>query len=114
MNGIAGDGDTLENKKHGYKLSAAKPLGFGSIACHVDRIKLVSYQKKEHAIARQERDYVPQARPDLVERGIEKNFEKMTNFTTASEMGSICYPRVDDGGHSLNHTGIQQEEGNNG
>lgn len=26
----------LDKKKHGYKLGAAKPLGFGSIACNVD------------------------------------------------------------------------------
>lgn len=110
----AGDEKELSKKKHGYKLGAAKPLGFGSIACHVDRVKLVSYQKKEHAIVRQEKEYTSQVRHDLVEGKIEENFEKMTNFTTASEKGCICYPRMGDGSQPSNCTEAQSEEGSNG
>lgn len=104
----AGDEGDLETKKHGYKLGAAKPLGFGSIACHADCVRLISYQRKGNAVEREEKEYVSQMKSDLVEQKIEKNFAKMTDFTATIEKGVIRYPK------SSNNRNLQKEEGNEG
>lgn len=105
----AGDEDELDKKKHGYKLGAAKPLGFGSIACHVDSVKLISYQRKENTVKRQEMEYDLQMKSDLVKYEIKENFEKMTKFATLSEKELISYPRSDDNGNNSleNNKGYQ-------
>ena len=109
-----GDEDDLETKKHGYKLGAAKPLGFGSIACHADCVRLISYQRKGNTIQKTEREYVSQIQSDLVEQKIEENFAKMTDFAAASEKGVICYPKLEeDEGHSRNESS-QKEDDNEG
>lgn len=43
----AGDDKSLTDKTHGYKLGAAKPYGFGSVAIHVDDVILRSLTKDD-------------------------------------------------------------------
>ena len=111
----AGDADELSKKKHGYKLGAAKPLGFGSIVCHVDRVKLLSYQRKECTVERQETEYVPQIKSGLLNQKTVQDFEKMTNLAPAFKEGSICYPRTsDDGEQDLRNMESEKENGDEG
>lgn len=93
----AGDVEDIEKKEHGYKLGAAKPLGFGSVACSIDNINLIDYQKENHTIQRNDREYTLEMSPSMIEidSKIEENFKSMTDFKTIPKGNRICYPYVD-------------------
>lgn len=110
-----GDEEPIKDKKHGYKLGAAKPLGFGSIACQVDEVKLISYQKRENTIERLDKfqkEFL--LLTDLVNGNVEKNFKKMTNFKTATEKGAIRYPVRKEEKDSSDNNGYEWFVNNHG
>lgn len=93
----AGDDDALEQKKHGYKLGAAKPLGFGSVAMRVDRVLLRQIEKTADAqIILKEVPYEPEKNNTLADPDVASNFEKMTDFYLLSGE-NISYPRSKPG-----------------
>lgn len=82
-------------RKHGYKLGAAKPLGFGSIAVKTEEIKLrcVSCGKEGTEIC--EVPYQEYDGSNLFEETIKKQFQTMTAFDSLSGIRDtvIRYPR---------------------
>lgn len=110
----------LEDRKHGYKLGAAKPLGLGSVAMHVDRILLRTFTIDENqGITMVEEPYIPDMKHTLVDSGITQNFAIMTEFDYLKKyMQSgekvISYPRTKKDGNifdwfSENHTGYNRK-----
>ena len=101
----AGEYGDISAKKHGYKLGAAKPLGFGSVAVNVDEIKLRRVELKEDEIfvvyeAPEDESVI---RPNgCFEKGIEDNFRKITAFDAVEGM-DVSYPYV----HSKDENGYQ-------
>lgn len=91
-----GDEEPLEDKKHGYKLGAAKPLGLGSIAVSVNEVKLLSYCKdsQKRTILRKEEVYDNYVEPTFGET-IKKDFAFMTNFN-AVQGKNVSYPLPDN------------------
>lgn len=111
---------SLKKKKHGYKLGAAKPLGLGSVAMHVDRILLRTFTIDENkGITMVEEPYIPDMKHTLVDSGITQNFAIMTEFDYLKKyMQSgekvISYPRTEKDGNifdwfSENHTGYNRK-----
>lgn len=106
----AGDDEELDKKKHGYKLGAAKPLGFGSVAMHIENIQLRKIvQTEEGTIALKEIPYQPDMKNTLVDPQVVADFQKMTDFRLLSGK-NISYPRRwpgDDifGWFAANHQG---------
>lgn len=98
----AGDDEGLEQKKHGYKLGTAKPLGFGSVAMCVDRVLLRQIEKTADAqIFLREVPYEPDKNNTLVDPKVVSNFEKMTDFYVLSGE-NISYPRKKTGDDIFN------------
>lgn len=114
----AGDDASLEQKKHGYKLGAAKPLGFGSVAMHVDQVLLRRIEKSaEGKIILQEVPYEPNKDKTLVDSGTVKDFEKMTDFYVLRGE-NVSYPRRQENGNifewfAKNHTGYRYNKAEN-
>jgi len=117
-----GDSESLEKKSHGYKLGAAKPLGFGSVALRVDQVKLLQYQVDSEAktIRRESNPLYRQTdlKPGFDEE-IEKEFLKMTDFNLLENLNGkpeLSYPRV-DGKEEIyewfvwNHAGYRNKNG---
>lgn len=89
----AGDDAGLRQKKHGYKLGAAKPLGFGSVAMHVDQVLLRKMEKTADAqIILKEVPYEPEKNNTLIDPEVASNFEKMTDFYVLRGE-NVDYPR---------------------
>lgn len=109
----AGDEEELQKKKHGYKLGAAKPLGFGSVAMHVDGVTLRKIvQTKDGAIAMEEAPYHPDSRNTLVDAGVVADFQKMTDFNLLRGK-NVSYPRKEENGDIFtwfagNHRGYKK------
>ena len=95
----AGDENALVEKKHGYKLGAAKPLGLGSVAMSVESVMLKRYDTDEvnHTVCTKQIPYVEYKEPKIDPK-ILKNFEKMTNFYTLGKGKNVTYPRCEEGG----------------
>lgn len=97
-----GECDSLDNKKHGYKLGHAKPLGYGSIATSVDSVKIRALLKTNGKIDVEYLDNTEKAIIDsdkaFDNSDIKSNFEKMTEFEylekNAKGLG-VSYPKVD-------------------
>ncbi len=95
----AGEYGDIELKEHGYKLGAAKPLGFGSVAISVDKIlrRQVSLGEKKVSV-----EYVPLTDEDedlmhpigCFSEKIEVLFRKATAFNTVGSM-DVSYPYVE-------------------
>lgn len=92
----------IEDAAHGYKLGAAKPLGLGSIAVHVEKVTLRSVERLKDTIAYMEKPYVYHmeelSEPDFTlfeDRTVIDRFKTMTDFH-AVEPVKISYP-VPDG-----------------
>ena len=89
----AGDDAGLKQKKHGYKLGAAKPLGFGSVAMHVDQVLLRQMEKTADAqIILKEVPYEPVKNNTLVDPEVVQDFGKMTDFYVLRGE-NVDYPR---------------------
>lgn len=88
----AGDEGPLEDKKHGYKLGTAKPLGLGSIAVSVNKVKWLSYciDLQARTILRKEKVYNDYVEPIFVET-IKKDFAFITDFN-AVQGKNVSYP----------------------
>lgn len=109
------DGD-IKEKKHGYKLGHAKPLGYGSVAMKVESVLLRKVNKEALSIGSVSyRDYEkPIFNPE-----VEKNFEKMTRFDLLKGK-KVIYPlpnRSDkDGNYNIfdwfvnNHRGYNRKK----
>lgn len=112
----AGDKGSLKEKRQCYKLGHAKPLGYGSIALHVDRVdirtitlddgnKTVSYAINQY----DESD--PALDPD-----IEKNFAIMTDFELLRGK-NVSYPKLGENEPEIfkwfvnNHGGYNHSNG---
>lgn len=91
----AGDEEVLERKAHGYKLGAAKPLGFGSIAVSVKEVTLLSYCKDKQAktVLRKEEPYEEYRTPAFEEK-IKEYFASMTDFYILKDK-NVSYPLPD-------------------
>lgn len=94
-----GEDGELEKKSHGYKLGAAKPLGFGSIACCVDKVMVRKIQKDDFLVSYVETEYKPQTVPTLFSEKVIKAFAKMTDFY-AVQGQCVCYPGLQNGSDS--------------
>lgn len=111
----AGDDEALDEKKHGYKLGAAKPLGFGSVAMHIRDVQLRRIvQTEEGAIALKEIPYQPDKENTLVDPQVVKNFQTMSDFELLRNE-NVSYPRIrpgDDifGWFSENHKGYFKDK----
>ena len=92
----AGEEGALEERGHGYKLGAAKPLGLGSIAIAVDRVCLRKLVRDEeaHTIRMEENtDFGCRGLVTEVEEELLQQFRKMTDFQ-AVKGKRVCYPTV--------------------
>lgn len=89
----AGDEQALADKKHGYKLGNAKPLGYGSIATAVDKVvirELISDEAGKKIVFAEE-EYLTYETPVIASQ-TEVNYEKMTRFHYVSGI-KVSYPR---------------------
>lgn len=116
-----GDTKPLEEKGHGYKLGAAKPLGLGSIAISVNEVKLRSYCKDSQTktVLRREEPYEDYKEP-VFEETTKKNFAFMTDFDAVKRQ-NVSYPLPDkpdsDGNYNIfdwfttqNHIGYKKSK----
>lgn len=78
----AGDGADIQDKKYGYKLGAAKPLGFGSIAMKIDRVGIRHIVLEGDRVKRFEAPYQTTCDDSLFDANILENYRKMTGFDT--------------------------------
>lgn len=103
----AGEGGSKEisEKEHGYKIGMAKPLGFGSIACNVDKVRIKSYEIKGNMPVRHDTPYevnnfseIEQKLKNQVGDSIIKNFHKMTEFESVRLQPAehFSYPKVNE------------------
>lgn len=76
----AGDADPVESKRHCYKLGHGKPLGYGSIALHVDAVELREITLDEEAGTIRYAMKEVTMEPALLDAGIVHNFDIMTDF----------------------------------
>ena len=108
-----GENEGLEDKKHGYKLGSAKPLGFGSIAINVDNVFLRKVNMADNTIKIKEepiKEELDQNKDVWGERffrsvnrtrtrDIISDFNEMTKFNIFSKTGTeedIVYPRTEN------------------
>ncbi len=101
LNGGDFDFETsIEDKKHGYKLGAAKPLGLGSVALKVDKVMLreVKVDDTEHKVIISEKmcDKLESALDEkkLFNEEVMYAFKKITDFDAVTGM-NISYPVID-------------------
>ena len=87
----------LGQKKHGYKLGAAKPLGLGSVVLSVTKVlrRKIEQDPKQKTINRTEQPYGEYEKPEFDEE-IEKNFMEMTKLE-AIESSVASYPTIGEG-----------------
>ena len=91
----AGESEKLEDKKYGYKLGAAKPLGLGSIAVSVDDVQLRNIKMNENGITYKIEPYEESVIPDeLFESDIVNEFRVMNGFNSVPEDIKITYPVI--------------------
>lgn len=112
---------SLKKKKHGYKLGAAKPLGLGSVAMHVDNVLLRTFKMDENqGISMTEETYTPDMEHTLADDKVTQNFAIMTEFDylkkyLQSRKKEISYPRTKKDGNifdwfAKNHTGYNNKD----
>jgi len=114
-----GDRQPIGEKTHGYKLGAAKPLGFGSVALHVDQVDLMGYEADSatKVVRRMDRQSYGDYREPDFDKEIVKGFQKMTDFGALEEKPEMSYPRS-DGKKEIyewfvwNHAGYKHNEPN--
>lgn len=110
----AGDDGELDKKEHGYKLGAAKPLGFGSVAMYIDSVLLRRIvQTEEETIAFKEIPYEPDKENTLVDSRVVEDFRKMTDFRLLNGK-NVSYPRRWPGDNifgwfAANHKGYSKD-----
>ena len=85
--------DEIEKRKNGYKLGAAKPLGFGSIAVSVDKTTIRTYKAddKDKSLYIESKAYDEYNTPGF-EENIITDFKKMTSFDSVQNE-NVDYPR---------------------
>lgn len=91
-----GEENLLEEKKHGYKLGAAKPLGFGSIAIGVTGVFLrrIVADKENRTVCRKEIPWESSGNAEeYFDRTVVRNFQKMTAFDAVAGR-FVSYPIV--------------------
>lgn len=88
----SGDKEGIQEKKHGYKLGHAKPLGFGSIAIVIDSVVITGFELDDEnkSIRMTEVPYDKYSEPKF-DSDIKRNYEKMTNFEAVSGK-NVSYP----------------------
>lgn len=91
----AGESGAIGERKHGYKLGAAKPLGLGSIATSVDRVGIRRIFVDKNQIIREEQEYSWTCSEDLFSPEVVGNFLKMTDFYAVSGK-RVSYPVTAD------------------
>lgn len=111
----------LKDKQYGYKIGMAKPLGFGSIACNVNKVLLKSYDIKEGIPQRLDTPYqsgdILEVETKLIKQSgdsVIKNFHKMTRFDSVKlgENEHFSYPKENESSegyswYTKNHKGIK-------
>ncbi len=91
----AGEGGKIEDKKSGYKLGAAKPLGLGSIAVSVDDVQIRKIEINENGISYMTEPYEETVTPDeLFDSDIVSEFRVMNGFNSVPEDLKISYPVI--------------------
>ncbi len=87
----------LSEKKHGYKLGAAKPIGFGSITLKVDKVLIRKYvlDDLEEKVLFKEEPYIQGDQPDL-DKSIKEDFNIITDFNAIQEERLLHYPYLKD------------------
>ena len=87
----------VSKMRHGYKLGAAKPIGYGSIALKVDDVKIrtIEMSDEEETILYQELPYEDYIEPE-VSNEIKKDFAKITSFDAVSDEKVLRYPIKDN------------------
>ncbi len=98
-----GDSDTLEKKRHGYKLGSAKPLGFGSVAISIDHIDVrkivIDHEKKNISIKKEA--YQIENLFAIEDINVREAFKKSTDFTVLAPLVQrgyqIAYPHIKNG-----------------
>ena len=90
--------DSLEEKKHGYKLGGGKPLGLGSISLKVDSVKVRNLEVNEdlRTVEYSEKEYNSYSEPILEQKD---DFLTMTDFVAISESDNVGYPRTKANGN---------------
>lgn len=89
-----GDNGLLKEKKHGYKLGTAKPLGLGSVAMSVDQVRLreVYVDRKNHTIHMEDNiKYKTFGEEENFDPKVVEYFKIMTSFE-AVDGEKVCYP----------------------
>ncbi len=90
----AGDNAALNEKKHGYKLGHAKPLGYGSIAISVDKVIKKTIESHDGTITYLEKECIVD-KPEIDDT-IRNAYEKMTCFELLNGK-NVDYPRENNG-----------------
>ena len=116
-----GESGKLTDKKHGYKLGHAKPLGYGSVALQVDRVllKKAALDTENATVVFSENEYEEKEMPAF-EEAILRDFRKYTDFELLKEE-DVHYPRPQkadkDGNYPIfawfaeNHRGYDRRKG---
>ena len=92
----AGDNNEfLEEKERGYKLGAAKPLGFGSVAVQVDAVFVRKMDLSENGFEWKETDYHCSEEVLFIDEW-QQEFLTMTDFYPVKDKKRIHYPVLDE------------------
>ena len=89
--------EPISEKKHGYKLGAAKPIGFGSVSLKVDKVLIRKYvvDDLEGKILFKEEPYIDGELPEI-EESIKDAFKTITSFNAIQDEKLLCYPYQND------------------
>lgn len=91
-----GEYTEISKKKKGYKLGLAKPLGFGSIAINVDKVKIRKINLEENKVKIVYEDYQKVGytyQEVCFDKFVEMFFSKASSFEAVGEK-QVCYPFV--------------------
>ena len=87
-----GETGKLADRRHGYKLGMAKPLGLGSVAVGIDRVALRRLELRDDTAERVEIEYEWNGEHEdtIFDKDVMNDFRKMTYFYAVK--GQVSYP----------------------
>lgn len=118
INTLEDENIPINEKKNGYKIGMAKPLGLGSIACCIEKVKIKKYVIENDMVRLKNEEYNDYDLSNTEEKFLKETvlgFKKMTGFDTVKlETGEkFSYPKnkEEDKGYdwyTKNHKGLNR------